>query len=496
METSQKQISLARIANKKYIILLTGILLLIGFIASSFVSYYTTSNLYKKDLTESILPLTGDNIYSEIRKDLIELVLISSLMANDTFLRDWILDGEKDITLIKKYLTTVQEKYNTVTCFFASEKTGSYYHPTGLFTTISKDNPRDAWYYRIRDSKDPYNINLGIDNANRNSMTIFINYKVFDYNGNFLGITGCGLTVHHLHVLLDQYATRYNRIVYFVNETGEVTLASEFSAPSFSSIQEIPPLRNISLSTETPTPQSLSYQRDNETYLLNTRFIPELKLFLFVEQSIKGANRRNTSHLLLKNFLIALVIGFVIIAAIYSTVGSYQHELETLATIDKLTGACNRNAFSIIFSQTIKEFSRNGKPFTVILFDIDYFKKINDNYGHPAGDTVLAAVASCAREKIREADCLCRWGGEEFLLLLKDCDSHAGGLIAEELRKKVEDTPVYYHHYSPVHVQISLGVAEWHKNENEQELLLRVDKALYRAKNEGRNRVISAEDEA
>ncbi len=479
------------LANKKQLISLIGILLLVGFIATGFVSYYTTSDLYKKDLSENILPLTGDNIYSEVRKNIVELVLISSLMANDTYLKDWVIKGEHNTSLITKYLKTIQEKFHTVTCFFASDRTRAYYHPTGIFTTISEENPRDAWYFKVKAMEKEYDINLGIDNANKDSFTIFINYKVFDYDGKVLGVAGSGVTVKNIQDLFDDYAKRYQRKIYFVNQQHEVILANRITKPPFKNIKEVDGLKHIELSPKNTDPVTISYQRNHDTFLLNTRFIPEIGLYLFVEQSLKGANRHNIFMLLIKNCLITLLIGGVIIAAVYSTVNIYQSELVKLATTDKLTQLTNRHVFDIIFNQALRDAERNNRPITIILFDIDHFKKINDRYGHLAGDTVLIDVANTTREEIREADCLCRWGGEEFLVLLKGCTLKNGVVLAEQLRETIQDKTVY-HDDEPISVKISLGVAQWQVGEENETLLQRADQALYKAKNNGRNRVETA----
>lgn len=474
---------------KRQIITLIVILFVVGFVSISIVSYYTTANLYKKDLSDSILPLTGDNIYSEIRRDLITLVLISSLMGNDTFLVDWTLHGEQDTVLVSKYLATIQERYNTVTCFFASDISGAYYHSTGLFTTISENNPRDAWFYRIRDAEEKYQINLGIDDANDGALTIFINHKVFDYDGNFIGVTGCGLTVENVQELLDDYAERYNRIIYLVDQQHEVLLTNNIAPPWFKNIEEVQDLRELSLDSALHNPLSVSYSRNNEEYLLNIRYVSELDLFLFVEQSLNANHHRHTQiWLLLKIFFITLPIGAVIILSILLTANAYQAELETLATTDRLTEMSNRHAFEIVFHQALKEAERRQQPLVLILFDIDYFKRVNDQYGHPAGDAVLKRVASIARESLRDADSLCRWGGEEFLVLLSDCSLENGLIIAEQLRKAIQETMVCYGDES-ISVRISLGVAQWQEDESPREFLQRVDQALYRAKNNGRNRV-------
>ncbi len=101
---------LKKIPEKKRLILLIGVLLVIGFTTTSLINYFTAAGAFRTEMTEDILPLTSDNIYSEIQKDLVRPAFISSMMASDTFLRDWVLSGEEDSEQIIKYLSEIKEK--------------------------------------------------------------------------------------------------------------------------------------------------------------------------------------------------------------------------------------------------------------------------------------------------------------------------------------------------------------------------------------------------
>jgi diguanylate cyclase (GGDEF)-like protein len=153
-----------------------------------------------------------------------------------------------------------------------------------------------------------------------------------------------------------------------------------------------------------------------------------------------------------------------------------------------LTGACNRHAFDIIYAQTLKEARRNKTTFSVILFDIDDFKRVNDKHGHLAGDEVLKNIVALTLADIRESDMLCRWGGEEFLILLKECDLPNARDMAEKIRQSIKDAPTLYRG-EPIPVTVSIGVARYYPTDDEDSLLSCVDAALYRAKAEGKNRV-------
>jgi len=157
------------------------------------------------------------------------------------------------------------------------------------------------------------------------------------------------------------------------------------------------------------------------------------------------------------------------------------------ATTDNLTKCYNRNKLEVVLAAEILQHKNEEEPFSLIMMDIDFFKRINDNYGHEVGDVVLAGFAETVRKNIKKKDIFVRWGGEEFIILFHHCTGEEAMMIAERLRSKVEDTPL---HEGNIHITSSLGVASWHGAEDtEAQLLKRVDEALYMAKRTGRNRV-------
>lgn len=165
-------------------------------------------------------------------------------------------------------------------------------------------------------------------------------------------------------------------------------------------------------------------------------------------------------------------------------------QLEQLAAIDELTGIYNRRYFFAVGDRELKRARRYRRPLSVIMLDIDHFKRVNDTYGHAAGDRVLRAVAECCRKGIREIDILGRYGGEEFGILVQEADVSSAKAIAERLRECVISSPVAVDHRS-VAVTVSLGVAQMSDDVDDLAMLIsRADAALYRAKQLGRNRVV------
>ena len=127
-----------------------------GFIATSLVSYHVSRLSIHNAIVDSTLPLSSDNIYSEIQKDLIRPIFISSMMASDTFLRDWVLDGEAEVDKISRYLQEVQTQYGAFVTFLVSDRTSNYYYGKGILKQVKPGEERDVWYYRVREMQNPY----------------------------------------------------------------------------------------------------------------------------------------------------------------------------------------------------------------------------------------------------------------------------------------------------------------------------------------------------
>lgn len=174
---------------------------------------------------------------------------------------------------------------------------------------------------------------------------------------------------------------------------------------------------------------------------------------------------------------------------------SYVEVLQ-YATLDALTGYNNRHQFEKRLKETTAAARRQNQPLCCIMSDIDFFKKVNDTYGHAVGDCVLKNVAKTIKKELREEDIASRYGGEEFIFLLPHTKLEEAEFVAERLRKSVEKKKINIEEYKikdvkEISVTISIGVSEYGKNIKEAETLYKnADDALYRAKEGGRNRVV------
>lgn len=156
------------------------------------------------------------------------------------------------------------------------------------------------------------------------------------------------------------------------------------------------------------------------------------------------------------------------------------------ASKDMLTGLGNRRALDQRIEQEYNRWKRYGKPLSLVMLDIDHFKKINDTYGHQAGDKALKTLASRLEENVRETDYVARYGGEEFAIIMPETLAEAAFIVADKLRETVASCEFHYRD-TPVKITISCGIAQFHHNDETDHVFKRADDALYAAKQGGRN---------
>jgi diguanylate cyclase (GGDEF)-like protein len=168
-----------------------------------------------------------------------------------------------------------------------------------------------------------------------------------------------------------------------------------------------------------------------------------------------------------------------------------REELERLSTTDALTGLGNRRQLMNQLAKEIERANRGAKPFSILMLDVDHFKKYNDTHGHQAGDDVLARVGKVLRESIRPYDCAARYGGEEFLIMLSATSLDRARESAERIRRQI-----CAEQFDGGPVTVSIGIADYPSHGNTAEAVIgRADAALYEAKRAGRDRVVCAGDE-
>lgn len=242
----------------------------------------------------------------------------------------------------------------------------------------------------------------------------------------------------------------------------------------------------------------------SETYLLNKQHMPIINgspdvIMVFAQNLTPYIHERTI--FLWATTIITIIVLLIIVATLRLTLTPLLGQLEQsnrellikvdevtqLSITDTLTQLYNRKHFNTSLADEIRMVERYGNTFSIIMFDIDYYKGINDTYGHQIGDLVMVEIVRIVNHNIRESDLFSRWGGDEFMILLPHQTIAEGKLIADKLCLSISG-----HLFNEITgVTISCGVAEFGKNDTDESLLLRVDHNLYQAKKEGRNRALA-----
>jgi len=432
--------------------------------------------------------MASSHIHAEIQKDLVRTVLISSTMAGDTFVRDWVLQGERTPQDMTRYLAEVKVRYGAVSSFFVSDRSRRYYTADGILKEVSPDEPRDRWYYRVREMPQPYEVNFDPDLANADTFTVFINYRVVDFSGRYIGATGIGLAVDSVGRLVDDYQRRFRRTIYFVDARGHVVPLGRSTEGGSTDLRNRPGLDELVDRILAAPSGPYEYLAGDARRLLHVTPLPELGWYLFVEKDEEEA-LEGVRGVLNTNLALSFLLMLVVLGLTHRVLRRYQHRIEGMAVTDKLTGLLNRQAFDLLIERLVADLRRRPEPVSVLLVDIDDFKAINDRHGHLAGDRVLQAVAGLLKQRMRATDIAARWGGEEFLLVVKGCGPQDALRLAEALRAQVAQARIVVQEGTAVPVTISVGLSRYEIDEPVDQAIGRADAGLYEAKRSGRNRV-------
>jgi len=477
--------------NKYRLISILTLVLIISFTFTSLISYNVTRTSIYTDSKTKILPLISDNIYSEIQKELLQPIHNSSIMANDEFLVNWVLSGEEDEVEIVRYLQRIKDRYGYYSAFFISDITKNYYYYYGILKTISPEDGHDVWYYNFVNLNRDYDLDVDNDQATNNTLTVFINHRLEDAQGNFLGVTGVGLKLSEMGKTLESYRQRFGHLIYLVDADGLIQIHPDQSLVLQKNIRDLEGLSELGdqiLVQNTETNYFEFNTRKGEVNL-SARFFPDLNWYLIVEQdqtnALEVARRSLWANIGVGVLVTLLVIGLVVIV-----VNIYVSKLEETASRDELTKLFNRRKTDELLLREVAFAKRYGDPFSLMIIDVDFFKSVNDTYGHHAGDHYLVELARVLREEVRQVDFVGRWGGEEFIILLPKTNENQAYDLADRLRKGVEIMQIDSGR-GLIGRTVSIGISSAQSgNMDVDEIIRQADEAMYRAKQKGGNQVI------
>ena len=244
----------------------------------------------------------------------------------------------------------------------------------------------------------------------------------------------------------------------------------------------------------------------SKKYLLKAFILSSISFLLFAtcyiisitHEPVYISNLINTfkPYIYLVNMLITFatllastILFYIEINSAYQSLYDKNQELDNLANTDPLTGLYNRRTMTVHVQNMYEDYHSTHKPFSLIVCDIDDFKKINDTYGHERGDEVLVKISSILSSLTRGLDFVCRWGGEEFIVFLRDIDKSTAHATAERIRQEIEKTEIHFGD-ATIHVTMTFGVSCVTETDDYEKLFDLADSRMYDGKKSGKNKVV------
>ncbi|WP_286234788.1 GGDEF domain-containing protein [Thalassotalea sediminis] len=453
---------------------------IITLLITSYFTFKEVINSYNKNQHQSIIPL-----FSIVNTEIIRPLNTAYFMANDPLLIELIEQDNVSQERLLSYLKAMSIRHNIVT-FLAIEKHGINIDSTGEVLSLNSD--KVEWYYRLKEQNHTQFADIG----NAADPHLFFDIKLFNAKDEFLGFAGVAIDLDHFAKAFAQYSERFGFELVFANEKNEVMLSSNYlmKTDSHHRRDEIVNVNDLDWY------QSMLENADEK--LLNSivaftqgdRVVSQMPLqalnWRMYIISPPASEQQEYWTLFLTRIGLFLLVVLVLYSIFIGFLDFFKHKLVASSETDYLTQLPNRSFLTWKF----EELACTYNDICVVIADIDYFKQINDQYGHVVGDAVLKEIAKQLENCLRSGDICGRWGGEEFVMLLPDLTSEQAVEIIERLRKSIASFSFSHSSISqPFNITVSFGICQQQSESQSLDNLLQyADKALYKAKSKGRNR--------
>ncbi|MDP4109911.1 MAG: sensor domain-containing diguanylate cyclase [Bacillota bacterium] len=477
---------------KKHMLLVSNLIIIlsvvVGFIGMVYKDTKAYQDLAEKHL-ENVLSLADTDISKHIENSMTKPVMVSKTMANDEFLKTWLMrEPEKRgnnayLGQLYNYLKAYQEKYDYTTVFCVSAQSGNYYYQDGLNKTISKSDKHDVWYYNFVNSGHEYDLQVDTNQANLNSVTVFVNFRVESNDGKLLGVIGVGLQVSLIEDTIRSYEKDYGLSVYIINVGGSVNsfAGSTDIFVNEDELAERTGIREKINMNRSDKPEMRWFTSVGERKCLITKYDDTLGWYLILEKDTNSISsefqKRIKSNVIF--MIISLAVCIMVTTAVFI---NYNQRIVAIENTDELTGLSNRKLFSKQYAEFVRKHRDHKK--VLFMFDIDHFKDINDSHGHMFGNAVLAMVGGELRKTMDGYGIAARWGGDEFIGVLAAEPEEAGRILGRfmDSLKNGENADLGG-------VTVSIGIAEVSGKLGAEQMIKKADEALYLSKQGGRNRI-------
>lgn len=473
--------------DKKYkhkVNIFISLAIIVSFSIVLVINSLTYNEIIKEDI-KNISKLSSSNIYSEINNELIKPIFVSLTMANDSFLKEWLENEEShemEEDLLIEYLAGLRTKYNYNSVFVISETSKNYYHYKGLHKTIESSNEHDQWYFNFTSSEKVYDLDVDIDEASDRELTVFVNCRIENSEGELIGVVGVGLEMNEIQDILEAFDTNYDLEAYLIDSDGTVQVHADSEMIEVYNVKEEQGINGFMDEILSHKTSFDTYEFDNNGkngYLI-TKYIEDLEWTLMVKKDT-SVLKRTFYHQIGKNLIIVSVVIIVLIWLSNNAIKKFSEEMSKLAQTDETTGLLNRRGFNKLLEEALKNKDINHKEFSAFIFDIDCFKKINDQYGHLFGDEVLALLAEVSEGCIANQGIISRWGGDEFAGIIYG-DIESSVMLLKDIQNKIKS----HKKYNKYSIGISIGITYSQVGDTLDIITGRADKGLYKSKDDGR----------
>ena len=323
--------------------------------------------------------------------------------------------------------------------------------------------------------------------------TIFVSFPMFDEAGIFIAIGVVALDAVALSSSLGDDGTLPGRVI-VIRRLSDGAIMARSRAAQENLGRALSPHHPVLAAARHAPAGNLIYRSERDGRLIFVSYrVPaavDVSVAAAFDENVLMANFHRLRIAVLGGLGIAIVLGLMLVFY-WAQRWQFRKNLEQAAHVDPLTGLRNRRSFEAKMESTLRKARDSQEQLAVLLVDIDHFKRINDTYGHAVGDQVLQGVARTLSAQLREKDLVCRWGGEEILIVLRDCPVASASVRAEQLRQAIQ-TIFEDRNGSMPPVTASIGVSGIASENDLGEAIRRADLALYQAKHAGRNRVAFA----
>jgi hypothetical protein len=365
--------------------ILICLIILAGFAATAFTSYITYSKIINDDIV-NISKLTSANIYSDIRNELTKPIFVSLTMANDSFLKNWLRHEQTNNTVahqedLRQYLLGLKEKYNYDSVFLVSDDTKNYYHFNGLNKVVSENDAHDVWYYTFVNSGLVYDLDVDTDEANQGHLSVFVNCRVTDEDGKFMGVTGVGLEMNQVQSLLRAFEDEYGLEAMLGGEDGTVQIDTSSDGISTKNVfyADVLSENRQKIIENHDALQVFQFKEQSFYGYYIVRYIEELNWYLLVKKDTSVLARSMYAQTA-RDALIYVAVIMCVLIITNGIVRKNDRLMLSLMRTDQLTKLPNRRGFNEELAKALGDAPKPGS-FYVFVFDIDNFKPLTISTG-------------------------------------------------------------------------------------------------------------------